>query len=414
MGNYGVPVIPVLQAYQVSAATMDRARSQALYSYKAQGISWYVFGQIAAAQFKAVNVTITGTSPDEGDDQTPAEPGKFGREIVVTPTDAAFREGTYDGTPSPLRSFQNEVGWTSRYISTGTTMSQVWARWDPRISEGGFWEIAVYVPSQHATSNNARYKLHGVVGQATEVEVAIRQAPLENAWSSLGVFNLRANDPTAGVIFLNDLTREEDREIAFDAIRWRQITGITHAPSHVADGFDSPVGTIAERAASEFYPKAWFSSMQYGKSYYIGGDSSRPALHTGDDLFARAGEAATAHQPVFATASGVVVSAGKQTGTWGNVIVIRHDPYILSGQVVYSRYAHVETMQVKSGDRVVRGQYICNVGNAYGAFKYHLHFDISHTAVLQSRPWDWPGLNRTRLTENYVNPYEFVAKRRPS
>lgn len=413
--SYGVPIIPALQAYQVTTSTMDRARSQALFTYKAAGISWYVFGQIATEQFKAVNVTIAGTSPD--DDTTPPapiSPGNYGREIVVKPSDSAYVDGSYDGTPSPLKPFQNEAGWLSKYVSTSSTISNVWARWDPQIRTGGFWEISAYVPSQHGTTNNARYKVHGIIGQGGEYEAAIRQDPMDNLWVPFGIFSLAPNDPTAGVVFLNDLTRETDREITFDAIRWREVVGMTQPPSYLADGFDSPVGSIAERRAATIYPGQWFPTIKFGQSYLVGGDASRPALHTGDDLFSKQGELATAHQPVFATGSGVVVNASKLTGTWGNVIVIRHDPHILTGQIVYSRYGHVESMQVKPGDRVVRGQYIANIGNAFGAFIYHLHFDISYSRILQTRPSDWPAMDKKRLNDNYLNPNDFVSKRRPA
>ncbi len=96
------------------------------------------------------------------------------------------------------------------------------------------------------------------------------------------------------------------------------------------------------------------------------------------------------------------------------MIVIQHDPLIFSGQVIYSRYAHVEPMVVKAGDRVVRGQYIANVGNAFGRYAYHLHLDVSPTQILFSRPWDWPGTNKARLESNYVSPYKFLIAHRPA
>jgi murein DD-endopeptidase MepM/ murein hydrolase activator NlpD len=141
-------------------------------------------------------------------------------------------------------------------------------------------------------------------------------------------------------------------------------------------------------------------------------------LHTGDDLILYDPATNTrqdcAHQPVFAIASGTVISAAVQPGSWGNVIVVQHDPLITTGQVICSRYGHVDPMVVKTGDRVVRGQYIANVGNAFGRFAYHLHFDVSPTQILFSRPWDWPGTNKTRLEANYISPYKFLIANRPA
>ena len=116
---------------------------------------------------------------------------------------------------------------------------------------------------------------------------------------------------------------------------------------------------------------------------------------------------------MYAAASGVVTYADRLPG-WGNVIVIRHDPLITTGEVLYGRYAHVENMRVRAGDRVVRGQQISKVGNADGIFAYHLHFDLSPTRILESQPWHWPKLNRTALRDNYINPQEFILKNRPA
>jgi murein DD-endopeptidase MepM/ murein hydrolase activator NlpD len=146
--------------------------------------------------------------------------------------------------------------------------------------------------------------------------------------------------------------------------------------------------------------------------YRIG--TSGEAYHTGADL--NLNEPywdADAHSPVYAAASGIVTFADRLPG-WGNVIVIRHDPLLTTGQVIYGRYAHVENLRVRPGDRVVRGQQICKVGNAEGIFAYHLHFDLSPTTILQTSPVDWPKLDRAQLRRDYINPQEFVLKHRPT
>jgi murein DD-endopeptidase MepM/ murein hydrolase activator NlpD len=105
----------------------------------------------------------------------------------------------------------------------------------------------------------------------------------------------------------------------------------------------------------------------------------------------------------------VVTYVGRIAG-WGLVIVIRHDPLINNGKVVYGRYAHVESPRVKVNQRVTRGEQIANVGNADGAYPYHLHFDISPTTILNSQPGHWPKLNLNNLLVNYLDPREFVAR----
>ena len=82
--------------------------------------------------------------------------------------------------------------------------------------------------------------------------------------------------------------------------------------------------------------------------------------------------------------------------------------------MLYGRYAHVEDMRVTVGDRVVRGQQICKVGNGEGIFAYHLHFDLSPTSILASQSWHCSKLNRDNLLANYIDPLDFIRKNRPS
>jgi murein DD-endopeptidase MepM/ murein hydrolase activator NlpD len=418
-GKYGRPIIPALQAYDVSRNSMDRARNIAVKTYGATGVSWYVFGAIDASQFPAVNVTIDGSTPP-----TPPQPpdviftGKYGVEIVVTPDSAAYKDGTFNNTPTTFKTFRNNAGWTTKYVPTKSTASQLWARWDPQLPAGGFWEVSAYVPSQHATTNNARFKIHGISGQATEYEAPIHQLPVDDLWVSLGVYNFPGNTPTAGVVFLNDLTGENTAEVAFDAIRWRQVLNVPTPPPYLADGFDSPLGAAADRKLTALWPPIWYTSNGFENFYYLGPGNTNPALHTGDDMILYDPRTGTrrdaAHQPIYAIASGIVRSVAKQTGSWGNVIVIQHDPYIGTGKTLFSRYGHVESMVVKVGDRVSRGQHIANVGNAFGRFVYHLHFDISPTRVLLTRPWDWPGLDKKRLETDYIDPFQLIRSSRPA
>jgi Peptidase family M23 len=417
-GKYNRPLIPVLQAYDIDKISMDRARNLAVRTYGATGLSWYVFGGIGAPQFKAVNVAIADSETPSGDggDEPPMFSGKYGTEIVVTPDSPAYRDGAFDNT-SRFQSFRNAAGWTTKFVSTNRNTSTVWARWDPQLPSGGFWEISAYVPSMHATTNNARFKIHGVVGLSSDYEAGLRQVPVDDLWVSMGVYAFPANDGTAGVVFLNDLTGEDNREIAFDAIRWRQVLGIPTPPPYLADGFDSPLGAAADRKLAKLWPPIWYTSNSYENFYYLGPGNSNPALHTGDDLIlydpANGARQDCAHQPIYAAASGTVIYSDRAPGSWGNVIVVQHDPLIMNGKTIFSRYGHVENPQVRTGDRVSRGQHLANVGNAFGRFVYHLHFDVSPTRTLLARPWDWPGLNKRRLEASYVDPYAFILKNRP-
>lgn len=174
------------------------------------------------------------------------------------------------------------------------------------------------------------------------------------------------------------------------------------------DGFDQPVGSAEDRASSEVWAGGWidanpFLNLTPGKSYHTGSDLNwNPPGHFDSDKLA----------PFYACADGVVLWA-QSFRVWGNIIVIKHPP-LPDGTVMYSRYAHSETIEVRTGDTVKRGQQLGLIGNAYNPdMPYHLHFDIVKTAVLEHKPTDWPGLDRARVERTYVNPREFIWKNRP-
>jgi murein DD-endopeptidase MepM/ murein hydrolase activator NlpD len=155
------------------------------------------------------------------------------------------------------------------------------------------------------------------------------------------------------------------------------------------------------------WPGEWYDASPFPNRYLVG--TKREAFHTGADL--NLPHNADAAMPVHAVASGLVVFAGS-IDVWGNVVVIQHDPLERTGQVVFSRYAHMNEIYVKRGHRVSRGWNIAKIGNANGTLSEHLHFDISPTFVLQDKPGHWPGLRMSEMC-HYVDPKEFILANRP-
>ncbi|NDJ85977.1 MAG: peptidoglycan DD-metalloendopeptidase family protein [Chloroflexi bacterium] len=410
-GDYGLPIYPALQG----TAPVDEiveARQYAINFHNARGLSWWRFGVIGPVHFPAINAPVGEVDPPD-DDTTPPESGRYGTEIVVTPDDPGFRYGTHTGeSPDNIfKSFRGTWGWTSLYKATEAQRSAVWGLWDPQLTESSWYEVSVFIPARHATTENARYKLHGVQNSQRELQIKIDQSQYFNLWVPLGIFQFDANNPRAGIVFLNDLTYEDNREITFDAVRYRQIVGRIPTAEFMADGYDPPIGTQEERESSEVWPGHWFDATGFAVRYYRG--TPQEAYHTGADLnLNRPYWDADAHSPVYAAAAGVVTYASRLPG-WGNVIIIRHFPLVSTGQTMYARYAHVNDLRVQVGDRVQRGQQIATVGNADGVFPYHLHFDLSPTNILEKAPWDWPRLNLARLKNDYVDPEEFIANNRP-
>jgi len=73
--------------------------------------------------------------------------------------------------------------------------------------------------------------------------------------------------------------------------------------------------------------------------------------------------------PITASADGVVKQAGRQGG-YGNLVIIEHD----FGIETY--YAHLNSIDVRAGQRVSRGQRIGGMGTTGASTGVHLHYEV--------------------------------------
>ena len=172
-------------------------------------------------------------------------------------------------------------------------------------------------------------------------------------------------------------------------------------------GFDSPVGTTVERSGTTVWPGAWMDSNPFLNQYAIG-------YHTGADL--------NLNKPtwdldrgmsVHAASLGVVTYASViRNSSWQGLIVIEHELH--DGSRVYTRYGHVEKIEVEPGDKVRRGDQIAVIGKSGGSGgNYHLHFDVSLSDVLFLKPTHWPGFTYGEVVKNYTDPLQFILTHRP-
>jgi len=114
--------------------------------------------------------------------------------------------------------------------------------------------------------------------------------------------------------------------------------------------------------------------LKYVSSVY--GDRISPTsgvdkFHYGMDFVANEGA------PVYATADGVILVAEKTSG-YGNIVEINHK----YGYV--TAYAHLNSILVKKGQDVMRGDIIGTVGKTGEATGNHLHYEV----VYLSKPID--------------------------
>lgn len=95
------------------------------------------------------------------------------------------------------------------------------------------------------------------------------------------------------------------------------------------------------------------------------------AFHRGIDIANRSGT------PVWATADGVVVFAGRKT-YYGNVVILDHP-----GSGYATIYAHLRTILVREGNTVSRSTRIGTMGSTGKSTGPHLHYEIHfHTQAV--------------------------------
>lgn len=154
-----------------------------------------------------------------------------------------------------------------------------------------------------------------------------------------------------------------------------------------ADGFQCPVGPNGT-----------------GEGYYIA-RGYRPNGHLGDDWNGVKGGDTDLGDPVYATAVGVVTFAKNYHVGWGNVVIIRHAFYEgMTLKFVDSLYGHLNDFNVREGQEVKRGQLIGHIGNNFGMYDAHLHFEMRKNIGIGMYRSSFP-----RDDTNYYEPNKFLA-----
>lgn len=151
-------------------------------------------------------------------------------------------------------------------------------------------------------------------------------------------------------------------------------------------------------------------TVLWGATYDYGWDAGLGS-HEGVDIATSAGT------PVRSIGDGTVVFAGWSNG-WGNVVSVKHT--LTDKTVIYSNYAHLSKINVKSGQVVLAAENVGEVGNTGNSYGNHLHFQIDTTN--QSHPYYFvscargldpmgvvnKGLCRDFLTQNTIDPIAFL------
>lgn len=183
------------------------------------------------------------------------------------------------------------------------------------------------------------------------------------------VFNTSAPDMErfSSLDFLMGLDSIPDTDIVTNSAT--RIDVLESSASRVEDNFQKVMAAISDKKfvmPPMTNPLRNFTFAQTGASV---GDKINPFYkvpmkHNGLDLIASAGE------PVFAVAEGVVKEVIKSRKGLGNVVVIDH------GNGYVTRYAHLADVEARKGRRIKRGTRIGYVGVSGNSFAPHLHYEV--------------------------------------
>ncbi|BCL37364.1 LysM peptidoglycan-binding domain-containing M23 family metallopeptidase [Nostoc sp. MS1] len=148
------------------------------------------------------------------------------------------------------------------------------------------------------------------------------------------------------------------------------VPGVNWSPNGSFTQSPRPsTATAAVRLAGYPFSQAAEIGLPYG--WQINPNTGEVFFHSGVDLLAAVGT------PVVAIASGKVVFA-KEQGTYGNLVIINHDGGL------QSRYAHLDSINVKVGQLVKKGQVLGTVGTTGQptSKQPHLHFEVRTSSSL--------------------------------
>lgn len=192
-------------------------------------------------------------------------------------------------------------------------------------------------------------------------------------------------NPPLSAVKENDAFKAEEQDGASDSTGSFQFVP---EPDEVTDGFDFPVGPPDA--------KRYYNAQPFGKN-----------LHLGDDWNGTGGGNTDLGDPVYVIANGLVTVAEDAGGGWGNVVRVIHKIDAAPSEYVESLYAHLDTMLVKAGDQLKRGDQLGTIGDADGAYYAHLHFE------LRTKLWMDLGGGYSEDTTGFTDPTAFIRRNRP-
>lgn len=216
------------------------------------------------------------------------------------------------------------------------------------------------------------------------------QNTLSSTLSSLGLTSIVEGgdslDPASDLSLLFDVHGQT-------AIAVKETVEVQKLASYLQDSIQpvQEMGKLMDTQTALFsdIPSLWPIKGGIGHISMAFGQNKHPFtgkwyIHTGIDLSTgRKGD------PIMATADGQIINVETDSG-WGNYILIKHK------HGFYTRYAHLDSFRVTSGEHVQKGQVIGYIGNTGISTGPHLHYEV-HIGSDVVDPMKYLNIKRTGI-----------------
>lgn len=221
-------------------------------------------------------------------------------------------------------------------------------------------KIVTKITDAIATINESKKAMNEKIAAQNELKktLASKQAKLKTQQAEIN-----------GVIadINKDQTALEKENKQYEAAIQRLEKEIQNALSGATGGGKNPV-FVSGRFT---WPCPGYYNITSYYGYRVNPVSGKYKLHGGIDI----ASAGIYGKPIVAAADGVVLSAGYNTGGFGNWVMINHGTN--GGKQYATVYAHMcRTPSVKTGQTVKAGQTLGYVGSTGNSTGNHLHFEI--------------------------------------
>ncbi|MBK5251752.1 MAG: peptidoglycan DD-metalloendopeptidase family protein [Peptostreptococcaceae bacterium] len=206
--------------------------------------------------------------------------------------------------------------------------------------------------------------------------VAVKKMELET--NKLRLVNSRSNKEAKAenlVVSRGNLSREKDALVQNKVELEKAVDELNALAKKIEEEIRRKQSDAEYAGGIMTWPAPGYTRITSMFGYRIHPILKTKKMHTGIDI------GVPANSSIVAAQSGTVIAAG-YNGGYGKIVMIDH------GGGIVTLYAHNNTLLVKEGDKVAKGQAISKSGSTGLSTGPHLHFEVRENGeYVNPVPW---------------------------